>query len=200
MPIPTMPATASPYDHPRSGRRLSFMAILLGDWLGYSRRPVPQLLSSSSPDQRRRRSRRLSDEHGSAGQGGIFYYALDDHDGPGPRRNEQHLSVWREVHRREPLHRWPGRRRSWCDYCGYDADMIRFVCDDSNEPPAHGLPAAAGYAGLRQQQLFGRRMPACATWPSAMARCTRSATASPPTIHQQLGNRADGNAIDASMY
>ncbi len=86
-----------------------------------------------------------------------------------------------------------------CDYNGWDADMIRFVGNIDDLPTDVWLPLQ-DRAGLLITTPFGSpHAGAC-----NMAFCDGSvhqiSYGISPLIHWELGNRADGSSLDASMY
>ena len=129
-----------------------------------------------------------------AGQGGIFYYGLSTtmaqiKDGTSNTYlcGEKYIDA---NHYLDGLDGTPYGQYSGydgdciCDYCGYDSDMIRFVGSNTRR---HRAPPATRRSKtgrvLAMPASSAARTPACATWPSAMARCIRSATGLPrPSI------------------
>ncbi len=94
----------------------------------------------------------------------------------------------------------------WCDYNGFDPDMLRGVCDPhdytnggiggggSNYQPRQDLP---GYAN---GDIFGSAHAGMCNMAFCDGSVHQISYGIAPVIHAELGNRADGQAIDASMY
>ncbi len=92
-----------------------------------------------------------------------------------------------------------------CDYCGYDADMIRFCAfasgNVSTDPPATpGYTPKQDMPGFMNNNIFGSAHAGMCNMAFCDGSVHQISYGISPTIHWELGNRADGNAIDASMY
>ena len=91
-----------------------------------------------------------------------------------------------------------------CDYCGFSSDMIRFVASDS--PSFVAIPSTPGYTpkqdwpGFSDAGIFGSAHAGMCNMAFCDGSVHQISYGIAPTIHWQLGNRADGTAIDASMY
>ena len=87
----------------------------------------------------------------------------------------------------------------WCDYTGYGVDMIRFVCSEDNLPNSGYCPRQ-DCAGFNDHREFGSAHAGMCNMAFCDGSVHQISYGIAATIHQQLGNRADGQAIDASMY
>ena len=94
----------------------------------------------------------------------------------------------------------------WCDYCGYDPDNVRFSASitgnypyetavaDPNWLPKQDMP---GYANT---EIFGSAHAGMCNIAFCDGSVHQISYGISPTIHMELANRNDGQAIDASMY
>jgi prepilin-type N-terminal cleavage/methylation domain-containing protein/prepilin-type processing-associated H-X9-DG protein len=87
----------------------------------------------------------------------------------------------------------------WCDYGGYDVDMIRFVASNTSNLPS-GYQPRQDIRGYNDHRLFGSAHAGMCNMAFCDGSVHQISYGISETIHQQLGNRADGAAIDASMY
>jgi prepilin-type processing-associated H-X9-DG protein len=138
-----------------------------------------------------------------AGQGGIFFYALTTtmaqiSDGTSNTYlcGEKYIDA---NHYLDGLDGTPGGDSDCiCDYNGYDADMVRMVGAD--DLPAHGWPPRQDMPGLSSLNMFGSAHAGMCNMAFCDGSVHQISYGIAAIIHWELGNRADGNAIDASMY
>ncbi len=155
---------------------------------------------------------RASMQDTGAGQGGIFYYSLTTtmaqiSDGTSNTYlcGEKYIN---SEHYLDGLDYSEGANGdSICDYEGYDADMIRF-CANTNPD---GYTAAIwtqqpimtpkqDYPGFFDNGIFGSAHAGMCNMAFCDGSVHQISYGISPQIHWELGNRADGNALDASMY
>ena len=153
----------------------------------------------------------MSGGHSRLGKGGIFYYGLSTTMG---QISDGTSNTYLCGEKSMDANHYPdgldgtigGQYYGYdsdciCDYCGYDSGHGSICRSNDVDLATPGYTPQQDWAGFSDERpLRQSRMPACATWPSATARCIRSATGSRRRLSMQLGNRADGTAIDASMY
>ena len=175
-----------------------FMGTLLG-LVGNPERPVPDCGFSLSPTKSEALKAVLASQF--AGQGGIFYYSLTTSMGQIPDgTSSTYLCGEKYV---DSNHYADGLDEGdcMCDYCGYDEDMIRFVCDYGAGLSDVGYQPRQVNPGYVDREIFG----------SGTTRHVQHGLLrrlGPPDQlwdqrrhpDKQLGNRADGVAINASMY
>ena len=151
-----------------------------------------------------------------AGQGGLFFYGLSTalaqiQDGTSNTYlcGEKYMDA---NHYLDGLDGTDGGQYSGmdgdgiCDYCGYSSDMIRFVAgynisngilDPSSTP---GYTPMQDYPGFSDAGRFGSAHAGMCNMAFCDGSVHQISYGISPTINWELGNRADGNAIDASMY
>ncbi len=89
----------------------------------------------------------------------------------------------------------------WCDYGGYDVDTIRFVDDNTAAGfGSNGYQPRQDRQGYVNWRLFGSAHAGMCNMAFCDGSVHQISYGISPAIHRELGNRADGNAIDASMY
>ncbi len=175
---------------------LSFMQTLLG--LTVSPSGPYQTALTLTPA--RTEALRAALEAEFAGQGGIFFYALTTSMGQiSDGTSNTYLCGEKYV---DSNHYTDGLDEGdcMCDYCGYDEDMIRFVCDYGAGMSDIGFQPRQDTEGYVDKSVFGSpHAGAC-----NMAFCDGSvhqiSYGISRDIHKALGNRADGAALDSSMY
>ena len=89
-----------------------------------------------------------------------------------------------------------------CDYCGYDPDMIRFCSTEGpvgSSGPSSYTPRQ-DYPGVIAHYVFGSAHAGMCNMAFCDGSVHQVSYGISATIHAELGNRADGQAIDASMY
>jgi prepilin-type processing-associated H-X9-DG protein len=87
-----------------------------------------------------------------------------------------------------------------CAYCGYDSDMIRFAGYDGLLPATVGFTPKQDSGGYQRDDIFGSAHAGMCNMAFCDGSVHQISYGIAATIHWQLSNRADGNAIDASMY
>ena len=86
----------------------------------------------------------------------------------------------------------------WCAYTGYDSNMVRWVSNESNSP--NGFQPRQDLIGYGNNSAFGSAHAGMCNMAFCDGSVHQISYGIAATINQQLGNRADGQAIDASMY
>jgi prepilin-type processing-associated H-X9-DG protein len=145
-----------------------------------------------------------------AGQGGIFYYALTTTMGQiSDGTSNTYLCGEKYIdanHYQDGLDGSEGGNGDTiCDYEGYDCDMIRYCGGVINSywaapPSTAGFTPKQDYAGVFNNGIFGSAHAGMCNMAFCDGSVHQISYGIAPSIHWQLGNRADGNAIDASMY
>jgi prepilin-type processing-associated H-X9-DG protein len=148
-----------------------------------------------------------------AGQGGIFYYCLATSMAQIPDgASNTYLCGEKYIDANHYLDGLDGSATGMydgydgdciCDYNGYDSDMIRYVAfNDATAfvPSNPGFTPKQDYAGLNLAGIFGSAHAGMCNMAFCDGSVHQISYGISPTIHWQLGNRADGAAIDASMY
>jgi prepilin-type processing-associated H-X9-DG protein len=87
----------------------------------------------------------------------------------------------------------------WCDYGGYDVDTIRFVASNTSNSPA-GYQPRQDMVGFVDWRLFGSAHAGMCNMAFCDGSVHQISYGISVAVHQQLGNRNDGTAIDSSMY
>jgi prepilin-type processing-associated H-X9-DG protein len=135
-----------------------------------------------------------------AGQGGIFYYSLTTSMGQIPDgTSSTYLCGEKYV---DSNHYADGLDEGdcMCDYCGYDEDMIRFVCDYGAGLSDVGYQPRQDNPGYVDREIFGSAHAGTCNMAFCDGSVHQISYGISADIHKQLGNRADGAAINASMY
>jgi prepilin-type N-terminal cleavage/methylation domain-containing protein/prepilin-type processing-associated H-X9-DG protein len=145
-----------------------------------------------------------------AGQGGIFYYGLSItmaqiKDGTSNTYlcGEKYIDANHYLDGQDgtPYGQYSGYDSDCiCDYCGYDSDMIRFVGSNTADIATAGYTPKQDWPGFSDAGLFGSAHAGMCNMAFCDGSVHQISYGIAPAIHWQLGNRADGNAIDASMY
>ena len=86
----------------------------------------------------------------------------------------------------------------WCAYVGYDTNNVRFVSDQSNT--SSGYQPRQDMPGYYNNMAFGSAHAGMCNMAFCDGSVHQISYGIAATIHYQLGDRADGQAIDASMY
>ncbi len=144
----------------------------------------------------------------TAGRGGLFFYTLATTLAAiGDGTSNTYLCGEKYI---DSNHYFDGLDYGddWCDYCGYDPDMIRYVTDSEGPPTVAALSTNNGQGyqprqdmpGYSNGDIFGSAHAGMCNMAFCDGSVHQISYGISPTIHVELGNRNDGAAIDASMY
>jgi prepilin-type N-terminal cleavage/methylation domain-containing protein/prepilin-type processing-associated H-X9-DG protein len=175
---------------------LGFMTTLLGS-AGDPSGPYQTALSLTSNNSEAIRAVLASQ---LAGQGGIFFYCLTTSmsqitDG----LSSTYLCGEKYVDSNQ-YSNGLNEGDCMCDYCGYDEDMIRFVCRSDVGLSDVGFQPQQDNPGYADKSTFGSAHASACNMAFCDGSVHQISYGISADVHKQLGNRADGAAINASMY